>query len=115
MVTVTPYLVPAVRSCDPPTCIEPKNRYAASARLLDVYMLADLTDEEAVQMLLGHPATLADEGLRRRASDLRQLQWITPTGDTRPNSRGRQRIICAITNLGRDAHMNLFVNDEGKL
>lgn len=110
---MTFHLVPAVRSCDPVTCIEPKNRRAQAARLLDTYALADLTDEEAVEMLLGHPATLADEGLRRRASDLRQLSWIAPTGDTRPNSRGRQRIVCAITDLGRNAHMNLFVNYEG--
>ena len=110
---MTFHLVPAVRSCDPVTCVEPKNRRAQSARLLDTYTLADLTDEEAVEMLLGHPATLADEGLRRRASDLRQLGWIATTGETRPNSRGRQSIICAITELGRDAHMNLFVNDEG--
>ena len=110
---MTFHLVPAVRSCDPVTCVEPKSRVAAAARLLDTYTLHDLTDEEAVEMLLGHPATLADEGLRRRASDLRQLGWIATTGDTRPNSRGRQRIICAITELGRDAHMNLFVNDEG--
>ena len=99
----------AVRSTDPPTCVEPKN--SAAARLLDAYCLADLTDEEAVEVTLGHPPTLADEGLRRRASDLRALGWITATGDTRPNRRGRQRIICTITEAGRDAHMRLFAND----
>lgn len=101
----------AVRADDPHTCQPPKNRRALVARLLDAYTLADLTDEEAVEVCLGHAPTLADEGLRRRASDLRALGWIAPTGDTRPNSRGRQRIVCAITDAGRDAHMRLFVND----
>ena len=109
---ITLTLAPAVRSGDPVTCREPKSRVASVFGLLATYTLADLTDEEAVQMLLGHPATLADEGLRRRASDLRALGWITPTGATRPNSRGSQCIICAITDIGRDAHMNLFVNNE---
>lgn len=100
-----------VRSTDPATCQPPKNRHAMVARLLDAYTLYDLTDEEAVEVTLGHAPTLADEGLRRRASDLRHLGWIAPTGETRPNSRGRQRIVCAITDKGRDAHMELFAND----
>ena len=102
----------AVRSTDPATCKEPVSRHSQAARLLDVYCLHDVTDEEAVELLLGHPAGLADEGLRRRASDLRALGWIEPTGDTRPNRRGRQRMVCAITDAGRDAHMRLFVNDH---
>ena len=107
-------LPPAVRADDPVTCIEPKSRANGAARLLDIYALHDVTDEEAVRLLLGRPATLADEGIRRRASDLRALGWIAPTGETRANDRGRQRIICAITDKGRDAHMKLFVNDEGE-
>lgn len=101
----------AVRNDNPDTCKAPRNRHAMIARLLDAYTLADLTDEEAVEVTLGHPPTLADEGLRRRASDLRALGWIAPTGETRPNSRGRQRIVCAITDAGRDAHMEVFCND----
>ena len=101
----------AVRSTDPPTCQAPKNRHAMVARLLDAYTLYDLTDEEAVEVVLGHQATLADEGMRRRASDLRHLGWIEATGETRANRRGRQRIVCAITDKGRDAHMELFAND----
>lgn len=101
----------AVRNTDPATCQPPKNRHAMVARLLDAYCLHDLTDEEAVEVVLGHPATLADEGMRRRASDLRHLGWIEPTGETRPNRRGRHRIVCAITDKGRDAHMELFAND----
>ena len=101
----------AVRNSDPNTSITPPNRNSQIARLLDAYTLADLTDEEAVEVTLGHPPTLADEGLRRRASDLRALGWIAPTGETRPNSRGRQRIVCAITDAGRDAHMEVFCND----
>lgn len=100
-----------VRTSDPTTCQPPKNRYAQVARLLDAYTLYDLTDEEAVEVTLGHEPTLADEGLRRRASDLRTLGWIAPTGETRANRRGRQRIVCAITDKGRDAHMELFAND----
>lgn len=100
-----------VRSTDPRTCQPPKNRLSATARLLDAYTLYDLTDEEAVEVVLGHEPTLADEGMRRRASDLRHLGWIEPTGETRANRRGRQRIVCAITDKGRDAHMELFVND----
>jgi hypothetical protein len=72
-------------------------------RLLEVYTLNDVTDEEAVELLLGRPATLGDEGKRRRCSDLRALGWIAPTGDTRTNTSGRQRIVCAITEAGRDA------------
>lgn len=75
--------------------------------MLEVYCLNDVTDEEAVEVLLGRPATLEDEGLRRRCSDLRALGWIEPTGDTRLNGRGRQRMICAITDSGRDAWMQI--------
>lgn len=108
-------LPPAVRADDPMTCITPKTRASGAARLLDVYTLNDCTDEEAVRLLLGRPATLADEGIRRRASDLRVLGWIDWTGETRTNERGRERIVCAITDKGRDAHMKLFVNDiEGE-
>jgi hypothetical protein len=80
-------------------------RMTAMYQLLEVYCLNDVTDEEAVEMLIGRPATLADEGKRRRCSDLRALGWIAPTGDTRPNASGRQRIVCAITDAGRDAWM----------
>lgn len=80
-------------------------RMTAMYRLLGVYCLNDLTDEEAVEMMLGRPATLADEGKRRRCSDLRALGWIAPTGETRPNASGRQRIVCQITDAGRDAWM----------
>jgi hypothetical protein len=102
----------AVRNTDPATCKEPANRHAQAARLLDVYCLYDVTDEEAVELLLGGPATLSDEGLRRRASDLRALGWIAPTGETRTNRSGRHRMVCSITDKGRDAHMRLFVNDK---
>jgi hypothetical protein len=80
-------------------------RMTAMYRLLEVYCTNDVTDEEAVEMMLGRPATLADEGKRRRCSDLRALGWIAPTGDTRPNASGRQRIVCQITDAGRDAWM----------
>ena len=78
-------------------------RNSLMVKLLEVYTLNDVTDEEAVELLVGRPATLGDEGKRRRCSDLRALGWIAPTGDTRPNASGRQRIVCAITELGRDA------------
>lgn len=86
------------------------NKMTAMYRLLDVYMLNDVTDEEAVQLMLGRPATLADEGKRRRCSDLRTLGWIKPTGDTRINANGRKRIVCAITDDGHDAWMK-YQND----
>lgn len=105
-------LLPAVRNSNPTTCQPPSRRTSMCALLLDAYMLADLTDEEAVQQTLGRPPTLADEGLRRRASDLRQLGWIKDTGTTRQNSRGRASIVCQITDAGQDAHMKLFVNYE---
>jgi len=82
-------------------------RLSGAIRMLEVYCLNDVTDEEAVEVLLGRPATLKDEGLRRRCSDLRALGWIAATGDTRPNGRGRQRMICAITDAGRDAWMKI--------
>lgn len=78
-------------------------RVAMLYQLLEVYCLNDVTDEEAVELLVGHTPTFADESKRRRCSDLRALGWIAPTGDTRPNQSGRQRIVCAITNSGRDA------------
>jgi len=40
-------------------------------------------------------------------SDLRALGWITPTGNSRPNRSGRNRIVCTITDTGRDAWMEL--------
>ena len=80
-------------------------RMTAMYQLLGVYCLNDVTDEEAVELLLGRPATLSDEGKRRRCSDLRALGWITPTGTTRPNASGRQRIVFQITEAGRDAWM----------
>jgi len=110
-VTLQLVLPLCVRADDPATCVAPKNRNSQTARLLDAYLLHDLTDEEAVEVTLGHAPTLADEGLRRRASDLRALGWIEPTGETRPNARGRQRIVCRVTDAGRDAHMELFAND----
>ena len=76
-------------------------------RMLGVYCLNDVTDEEAVEILLGHPITIEDEGLRRRCSDLRALGWIAPTGEARYSGRGRTRIVCAITDAGRDAWMEL--------
>ena len=96
------------RSTDKPTSKQAPNatkRLTAMYRLLEVYTLHDVTDEEAVEVMLGHPATLADEGKRRRCSDLRALGWIEPTGDTRTNASGRQRIVCQITDAGRDAWM----------
>lgn len=72
-------------------------------QLLGVYTLNDVTDEEAIELLLNRPPTLGDEGKRRRCSDLRALGWIEPTGETRSNSSGRQRIVCAITEAGREA------------
>lgn len=98
------------RSTDPETSRQAPTRakrMTQTYRLLGVYCLNDVTDEEAVEILLGHPATLSDEGLRRRCSDLRALGWITPTGDSRPNRSGRNRIVCTITDTGRDAWMEL--------
>lgn len=106
-------LAPAVRNNDHSTCVEPKSRISNAAKLLKVYYFRDHTDEEAVQTLLGRPATLSDEGIRRRASDLRQLGLIVPTGGTRPNDRGRERIVCEITDAGRQLCRKLFVNEKG--
>lgn len=96
------------RATDPETSRQAptkQKKETAVYRLLEVYTLNDVTDEEAVELLLGRPATLADEGKRRRCSDLRTLGWIEPTGETRTNASGRKRIICQITNAGRDAWM----------
>ena len=96
------------RATDPETSRQApgrRKRMTQTYRLLGAYCLNDVTDEEAVEMLLGRPATLADEGKRRRCSDLRALGWIAPTGETRPNASGRQRIVCQITDAGRDAWM----------
>lgn len=96
------------RATDPATSKQAPakaKRMTTVYQLLGVYCLNDVTDEEAVELLLGHPPTLGDEGKRRRCSDLRTLGWIAPTGDTRPNASGRQRIVCAITEAGRDAWM----------
>lgn len=98
------------RASDPTTSRQAPakaKRITAMQRLLEVYTLHDVTDEEAVELLLGHPATLADEGKRRRCSDLRAVGWIEPTGETRTNASGRQRIVCQITDAGRDAWMEM--------
>ena len=96
------------RSSDPTTSRQAPDKPKRTSqvyRLLEVYCLNDVTDEEAVGLLVNRPLTLADEGLRRRCSDLRALGWIAPTGETRLNQSGRQRIVCAITEAGRDAWM----------
>jgi len=98
------------RATDPETSRQApgrRKRMTQTYRLLGAYCLNDVTDEEAVEIILGHPATLADEGLRRRCSDLRATGWIEPTGDSRPNRSGRNRIVCRITDAGRDAWMTL--------
>ena len=86
-------------------------RTSGIMKMLEVYCLNDVTDEEAVELLIGHPITINEEGLRRRCSDLRALGWIAPTGDTRFSGRGRSRIVCAITDAGRDAWMELQNRD----
>jgi hypothetical protein len=96
------------RSTDPRTSRQAPHkprRTSQAYMMLEVYCLNDVTDEEAVRLLVNRPLTLADEGLRRRCSDLRALGWIAPTGETRLNQSGRQRIVCAITDAGRDAWM----------
>jgi len=98
------------RTTDPETSRQAPargKRMTQTYRMLGVYCLNDVTDEEAVEILLGHPITIEDEGLRRRCSDLRALGWIAPTGEARYSGRGRTRIVCAITDAGRDAWMEL--------
>ena len=94
------------RTTDPATSRQAPPRRRRNAQIwtmLEVYTLHDVTDEEAVEIAVGRPATLSDEGLRRRCSDLRALGWIAPTGDERINASGKKRIVCHITNLGLDA------------
>lgn len=98
------------RTTDPETARQAptrSKRVTHLTKLLEIFCLYDVTDEEAVELLVGHKPTLQDEGLRRRCSDLRSLGWIAPTGETRANSSGRQRIVCAITEAGRDAWMEI--------
>jgi hypothetical protein len=57
-------------------------------------------DGEIVDLMLGRPATLQDEGIRRRASDLRKLGLIKEVGTAPSPSTGVMRLICEITNEG---------------
>ena len=66
-------------------------------RMLRAYQYVDRTDEEAAQRM-----ELLDSCYWKRANELRQLGFIIPTGDTRKGRKGTARIVCAITEEGKD-------------
>ena len=89
--------LPLFRATDPDTSRQAVPRRGSQAlRILALYEYADLTDEQAVQIsgLVGG---------WKRCSDLRNLGFISDTGERRTLASGKQGMICAITPAGKEA------------
>jgi len=67
-------------------------------RLLRAFEAGDSTAEE-VAARCGYTAA---DGAWKRVSDLRNAGWVEDTGHRRPGSSGRQQMVLAITDAGRD-------------
>lgn len=72
-----------------------------TSRLLAQYFdHAKLTDEQA-----GRLAHLEHAGYWKRCADLRRLQLIRDTGETRVGDTGQSQMLCEITGLGIQLHL----------
>jgi hypothetical protein len=72
-------------------------------RLLFMYYCnTDLTDEEAGKETRWEDSTMFEHRICywKRCSELRKLEYIIPTGETRTSSFGQQQQVCEITALG---------------
>jgi len=79
------------------------------AKLLDLFQMRDLTDQQATIHLVGsHAAPSAFDGCRRRCSDLRAAGYLFDTGRRRKNAGSDDlSIIWGITDEGKRALRSL--------
>jgi hypothetical protein len=79
------------------------------AKLLDLFQMRDLTDQQATIHLVGsHAAPSAFDGCRRRCSDLRAAGLLYDTGRRRKNAGSDDdSIIWGITDAGKRALRSL--------
>lgn len=75
------------------------------AKLLTLFNMRPLTDQQATVMLLGsHAAPSAFDGCRRRCSDLRAARYLTDSGKRRKNpGSDDDSIVWEITLAGQHA------------
>jgi hypothetical protein len=79
------------------------------AKLLELFQMRDLTDQQATIHLVGsHAAPSAFDGCRRRCSDLRAAGYLFDTGRRRKNAGSEDlSIIWGITEAGQEALRSL--------
>jgi hypothetical protein len=75
------------------------------AKLLQIFSMRDLTDQQATVALVGsHAAPSAFDGCRRRCSDLRAVNYLYDTGRRRKNAGSDDlAIIWGISEAGKHA------------
>lgn len=75
------------------------------AKLLQIFAMRDLTDQQATVALVGsHAAPSAFDGCRRRCSDLRAVNYLYDTGRRRKNPGSDDlSIIWGISEAGKHA------------
>lgn len=85
------------------------SRKSRQAKLLQLFAMRDLTDQQATIHLVGsHAAPSAFDGCRRRCSDLRAAHYLYDTGRRRKNAGSDDlSIIWGITEAGRAALVSL--------
>lgn len=100
-------LFTAARRSDPDTSQANRGAYAEKGSQRDhilwtYYTNAGLTDEECGKETRWKGTTMFE--LRacywKRCSELRKLEYIAPTGQTRSSSFGHEQQVCEITPLG---------------
>lgn len=95
------------------------SRFSAKSRqakLLQLFLLRDLTDQGATISLVGsHAAPSAFDGCRRRMSDLRAAGYLCDSGRRRKSpGSDADSIIWTLTNAGRAALDSLEVSGWSK-
>jgi hypothetical protein len=100
-------LFTAARRSDPATSQLNRDAFVKKGsqrdRLLWTYYTnAGLTDEQAGMETQWKDTTMFDQRVCywKRCSELRKLEFIVPTGETRTSSFGQQQQVCEITALG---------------
>jgi hypothetical protein len=105
-------LFTAARRSDPSTSQMNRDAFVKKGSQRDCllwtyYTNAGLTDEEAGMETRWKDSNMFDHRVCywKRCSELRKLEFIVPTGETRTSSFGQQQQVCEITALG-EAHIN---------
>lgn len=105
-------LFTAARRSDPATSQMNRDAFVKKGSQRDCllwtyYTNAGLTDEEAGMETRWKDSNMFDHRVCywKRCSELRKLEFIVPTGETRTSSFGQQQQVCEITALG-EAHIN---------